>query len=153
MFALKVRDYNPAKGMFSVQQSYQKLKGKDVLGATKTEAGTRNVMLQDFLVREMDDYLLVHRDISFDDRIFADVNKQSMFRAIHRYAKIAGIPEIHVHCLRHSHVSMLKNMGFPLYEIGKRVGHNSIEITNHYAHVNEEVQKPMIEELNKLIEE
>ena len=40
-----------------------------------------------------------------------------------------------VHGLRHSHISLLIDMGFSALAIADRVGHESIDITYRYAHL------------------
>ena len=49
--------------------------------------------------------------------------------------------------LRHSHVSLLINMGFSALAIGKRVGHETEKITYRYAHLFPTVQNEMAEKL------
>lgn len=43
--------------------------------------------------------------------------------------------KIRIHGLRHSHVSLLIEMGFDAVAIADRVGHESIDITYRYAHL------------------
>ena len=47
----------------------------------------------------------------------------------------AGVQKIRIHDLRHSHVSLLIDLGFSAVEIADRMGHESIDITYHYAHM------------------
>ena len=61
------------------------------------------------------------------------------------YQRIKGI---RIHDLRHSHVSLLINMGYSAVAIGNRVGHESVEITYRYAHLFPTVQKEMADKLN-----
>ena len=42
---------------------------------------------------------------------------------------------IRIHDLRHSHISLLIDMGFSAIAIADRVGHESIDITYNYAHL------------------
>jgi integrase len=56
---------------------------------------------------------------------------------------------IRVHDLRHSHVSLLINMGFTAFEIGKRVGHGGEKITYRYAHLFSNKQREMADFLDK----
>ena len=49
-----------------------------------------------------------------------------------RGCKIADIPKIRIHDLRHSHVSHLIDLGFSAVAIADRVGHESIDITYRY---------------------
>lgn len=50
--------------------------------------------------------------------------------------------------LRHSHVSLLNGMGFSAVDIAGRMGHESIDITLHYAHMFPTAQKDMADKLN-----
>ena len=50
--------------------------------------------------------------------------------------------------LRHSHVSLLINMGYTALAIGKRVGHSAEKITYRYAHLFPSVQQDMAEQLD-----
>lgn len=65
-----------------------------------------------------------------------------------RGAKAAGVKRIKVHGLRHSHISLLINMGYTALAIGERVGHEAIDITYRYAHLFPTVQTDMAEQLN-----
>jgi integrase len=63
-------------------------------------------------------------------------------------AETAGVKKIRVHDLRHSHVSLLIELGFTPVAIADRVGHESIEITFRYAHLFPNKQNEMAERLN-----
>ena len=62
-----------------------------------------------------------------------------------RGAKQAGVKKIRVHDIRHSHVSLLINMGFSVLAIGQRVGHEAEKITYRYAHLFPTVQTEKLE--------
>ena len=53
-----------------------------------------------------------------------------------------------MHDLRHSHVSLLINMGFTVLAIADRMGHESIDITYRYAHLFPSEQTQMAEQLD-----
>ena len=55
-----------------------------------------------------------------------------------------------MHDIRHSHVSLLIDMGFSAVAIADRVGHESIDITYRYAHLFPSKQ---VEMANKLDDE
>ena len=65
-----------------------------------------------------------------------------------RGCKQTGIKKIRIHDLRHSHISLLINLGFSASAIGKRVGHTSTEITDTYIHLFPSVQTDMADKLN-----
>ena len=52
-----------------------------------------------------------------------------------RGSKISKVKKIRIHDLRHSHISLLIDMGFSAVAIADRVGHESIDITYRYAHL------------------
>ena len=66
-----------------------------------------------------------------------------------RGCKGSGVKRIRVHDLRHSHVSLLINMGFTALAIGKRVGHSAEKITYRYAHLFPSVQTEMVDRLDQ----
>lgn len=66
-----------------------------------------------------------------------------------RGVKVCGVKRIRIHDLRHSHVSLLINMGFSALAIGNRVGHESEKITYRYAHLFPSVQDDMAEALDE----
>lgn len=47
----------------------------------------------------------------------------------------AYLPRIRMHDLRHSHVSLLIDLGFLAAAIAERIGHSSISVTYIYAHL------------------
>ena len=61
---------------------------------------------------------------------------------------MSGVKRIRVHDLRHSHVSLLINMGFTVLAIADRMGHESIDITYRYAHLFPSEQTQMAEQLD-----
>ena len=65
-----------------------------------------------------------------------------------RGAKEAGVKRIRIHDLRHSHISLLIDMGFTALAIADRVGHESIDITYRYAHLFPTRQAEMADRLD-----
>lgn len=69
-------------------------------------------------------------------------------KALAEGADLAGVKQIRVHDLRHSHVSLLINNGFSALAIGERVGHEAEKITYRYAHLFSSVQNQMADLLD-----
>ena len=65
-----------------------------------------------------------------------------------RGSKQSGVKRIRVHDLRHSHISLLIEMGFSALAIAQRVGHESIDITYRYAHLFPTKQTEMADRLD-----
>ena len=86
-------------------------------------------------------------DVVLEDRMFP-VTKSYLHREMNRGAKEAGVKRIRIHDIRHSHVSLLIDMGFSATAIADRVGHESIDITYNYAHLFPSKQTEMADKLN-----
>ena len=71
-----------------------------------------------------------------------------MHHEMDRGAKAAGVKRIRIHDLRHSHVSLLIEMGFSALAIADRVGHESVDITYKYAHLFPSKQQEMAQKLD-----
>ena len=65
-----------------------------------------------------------------------------------RGCKATGVKRIRIHDLRHSHVSLLIEMGFSAVAIADRVGHESIDITYRYAHLFPTTQQEIANKLS-----
>ena len=86
-------------------------------------------------------------DVGLEDRVFP-ITKSYLHREMDRGAKEAGVKRIRIHDIRHSHVSLLINMGFSATAIADRVGHESIDITYNYAHLFPSKQAEMADKLD-----
>lgn len=147
LLALTPADFDFEKGTVTINKSYQRLKGQDVITTPKTEKSNRTITMPQFLTDEIQDYLKMQYDIGEDDRMFT-ITKSYLHREMDRGSKEAGLKRIRIHDLRHSAISLLIDMGFSATAIADRVGHESIDITYNYAHLFPSKQKEMAEKLN-----
>lgn len=64
-------------------------------------------------------------------------------------AKLAGLTPLRVHDLRHSHASLLIEMGFNILMVSQRLGHDKVEITwQTYAHLYPDKEKMLAPRLD-----
>ena len=147
LLALTPGDFDFEKGTLSINKSYQRLNGRDVITDPKTPKSVRVVKMPQFLVEEMKDYIGSLYGIQDDQRIF-EMTKYFLHHEMDRGAKESGVKRIRIHDLRHSHISLLIDMGFSAVAIADRVGHESIDITYHYAHLFPSKQTEMAERLD-----
>ena len=124
-----------------------RLHGEDVITTPKTKKSNRTIKMPNFLCDEMRDYLGMLYGVKKKDRIFT-VTKSYLHHEMDRGAKEAGVKRIRIHDLRHSHISLLIDMGFSAVAIADRVGHESIEITYRYAHLFPSKQTEMADKLD-----
>ena len=149
MLALTPKDFDFRAETVTINKSYQRLKGRDVITTPKTKKSNRTIKMPKFLCEEMEEYLEMFYGAGENDRIFP-VSKSYMHHEMDRGAKAAGVKRIRIHDLRHSHVSLLIEMGFTALAIADRLGHKSIEVTYRYAHLFPSKQTEMANKLDDL---
>ena len=111
--------------------TYKTEGGRYKITTPKTKNAVRTIYVPAALAEE----LLALPD---GDRVFfSEPPAESAFlRRFRKYTEEAGLPQIRVHDLRHSHASFLISAGVPITAISKRLGHATIEQTlNTYAHL------------------
>lgn len=152
LLALTPADFDFEKKTVSINKSYQRINKKDVIKEPKTSKSIRTIIMPDFLSDEIEDFIEMHYGIQPNQRIFP-LTKRHYELQIKNGSKTAGVKTIRVHDLRHSHVSLLIEMGFSALAIAERLGHESIRITYHYAHLFPTRQIEMAEKLNNFKEQ
>lgn len=150
MLALTPADINLEKGTITVNKTYKRKKGQDVITSPKTEKSNRTISMPQFLCEKIKDCLKMICGIKKNDRIFSGLSVHMLYREMDRCSKEAGVKRIRIHDLRHSHISLLIDMGFSAVAIGDRVGHESVEITYRYAHLFPSKQGEMASQLNNI---
>ena len=147
LLALTPNDFDFEKRTLTINKSYQRLKGRDVITSPKTEKSNRTITIPKFLSDEIQDYIKMLYGISGDERMFA-ITKNYLHKEMDRGSKLAGVKRIRIHDIRHSHVSHLINLGFSAIAIADRLGHESIDITYNYAHLFPSKQMEMADKLD-----
>lgn len=147
MLALTPKDFDFDKSTLTINKSYQRLKGKDVITSPKTPKSNRTIKMPKFLCDEMQEYIGLFYEIGEEERLF-QITKSYLHHEMDRGAKASGVQRIRVHDLRHSAISLLIEMGFSALAIAERVGHESIDITYRYAHLFPTKQTEMADKLD-----
>ena len=142
LLALTPADFDFEKETIKISKTYQRIKGEDMITSPKTKKSNRTVQMPDFLCTEMQEFFDMQYGLKRKDRIF-NITKSYLHHEMDRGSKAAGVKRIRIHDLRHSHISLLIDMGFSAVAIADRVGHESIEITYRYAHLFSSKQKEM----------
>lgn len=149
LLALTPADILPSKRI-DINKNYAKIKGEELFLEPKTPKAKRCISIPDFLYEDIQEYIGKLYGIGKGDRIFY-FTKSALDKEIKRIAAKAGLPIIRVHDLRHSHASMLIEMGFSPLEIAERLGHESVKTTlDTYSHLYPDKDEKLANELNKL---
>lgn len=148
LLALNPKDVDLEKRTISITKSYQRLGKKDVITPPKTSKSKRVITIPEFLAADIKDYMDSLYDLQEDDRLFP-ITKYYLEHEMQRGIKESGVKRIRVHDLRHSHASMLIELGFSPLEIANRLGHEKMETTlNTYAHLYPNKQTKLAERLD-----
>lgn len=114
----------------------------------KTKASTRFIVLDVDTLMILNEWKTVQETVVKTGFVMsyngAPTQKHTLSYAITRFSKLAGVHRIKIHALRHSHASLLIQMGENPLIIKERLGHEDIETTlgtygHLYPHSNFEV--------------
>lgn len=147
LLALTPEDFDFAACTLTINKTYHRRKGEDVIGPPKTKKSYRTISIPRFLSDDIRRYI---RDVSKTapgERIFSELTKTTLYREMRRGCAASGVKVIRVHDLRHSHVSTLIAIGFSAVAIADRMGHESADITFRYAHLFPSAQSEMADAL------
>ena len=135
LLALTPEDIDFDRHIISVNKNYQRLNGKDYIYPPKTEAGYREVVMPKVLENCLKDYLAKLYEVQPTDRIFPYdrgwVGRQMKYGCDH-----SGTQKIRVHDVRHTHASLLIDMGCTPLLVAERLGHERVQTTMEtYSHL------------------
>lgn len=148
--ALTKEDIDLDRKTISITKTYVKIRnGIELINPPKTEGSRRKVFIPDFLCAELRPFLDSRQP---GERLF-QAPRTSIRNALIRYSEKAGTKAIRVHDLRHSHASLLINMGLSPKVIAQRLGHENIQTTlNIYSHLYPSAQEEVADMLQNLYE-
>ena len=148
LLALNPNDVDLEKRTITITKSYQRIGKKNVITPPKTPKSKRVITIPEFLAADIKDYMDSLYDLQENDRLFP-ITKYYLEHEMQRGIKESGVKRIRVHDLRHSHASMLIELGFSPLEIANRLGHEKVETTlNTYAHLYPNKQTKLAERLD-----
>ncbi len=102
LLALTYNDINLEEKTISINKSYQRLKGKDMITQPKTPKSIRVITMPDFLVEEFREYCSHLYGIMKKERLFR-FTKSHMEHCMATGIERSGVKRIRLHDLRHSH--------------------------------------------------
>ena len=135
MLALNLNDFDFEERTVSITKSYARVDGEDFFLDPKTPKSNRKITLPQFVCDMVKDY--ADRLYGYDpsDRLF-EVTKHYLKSEMERGCKKTNLRLIRVHDLRHSHASLLIELGFAPLLISERLGHESVTTTLEiYSHL------------------
>lgn len=150
LLALEYGDIDFDNCTLSVSKSYQHLNGRDVITPPKTPKSIRTVSIPEFLRDDLKSYAERLYGIHKHDRLFP-YTKSFFEHEMVRGTKDGEVKRIRLHDIRHSHASLLIELGFSPLAIADRLGHEKVETTlNTYSHLFPHKRDEVAEKLQKL---
>lgn len=122
----------------------------------KTQSSVRKLYLDDDTLKYIRDWKEVQCQIGKIDFIFSDnglpIVKNRVNKMLIRHAKKVNIKPIRVHDLRHSHASLMLQLGMNDLELQNRLGHSDISITlGVYSHLHPTAMKSVADKFKGLV--
>ncbi|AUS70657.1 tyrosine-type recombinase/integrase [Lactococcus lactis] len=123
---------------------------------TKTQSSVRKLYLDDDTLKYMREWKEVQGQIGKIDFIFSDnglpIVKNRVNKMLIRHAEKVNIKPIRVHDLRHSHASLMLQLGMNDLELKNRLGHSDISITlGVYSHLHPTAMRSVADKFNGLV--
>lgn len=152
MLALTVADFDNVAGTIDINKNFAMVDGKPYIMPPKTPKSKRKVTLPPIVAQHLQAYIDSMYDPQPGERLFPMLNKSWLGRVLKRTAATAGVKKIRVHDLRHSHASLLIELGFPPLLISERLGHENIETTLQiYSHLYPNKAEEVAAKLNDFL--
>lgn len=127
--------YNGDEYRLNIDKNFEVVRGTQYILTPKTDASRRCITIPQFLYQEAVQYFDALYEPDPEGRLFY-FTKSYLLSEIKRVAKLAGLEPIRVHDLRHSHASLLIELGFNILMVSQRLGHEKVETTwQTYAHL------------------
>ncbi|MFE3973147.1 MULTISPECIES: tyrosine-type recombinase/integrase [unclassified Peribacillus] len=163
LLALTKDDIDWEKKRIRISKSVSETKKGVQLGELKTPSSHRNVAVDDFLISILKEQVIKNNEMklklsdSYNDQqlIFCHEDgvifrPSSLNRIFGRYIERSGSPKIRFHDLRHTHASLLLELGVNPKIVSDRLGHSSIKITlDTYSHVSLDLQSDVADVFSK----
>lgn len=149
--ALTPTDVDLERHTITINKTFQRINGRDVIWPPKTPKSNRVVTIPQTLANCLKEYMDKCYEIQPDDRLFP-YTKSFLNHEMLRGCKKSGVKKIRVHDLRHSHASLLIEMGCQPLLIADRLGHEKIQTTlNTYSHLYPNKQAEVAAQLENVM--
>ena len=148
--SITLNDLDFSANTISITKSLQHTAADDIINGPKSDNGIRCITMPEAIMTEIKTYCDMQYGLAETDRIFTFT--KSLIRGnMKRCAAKADVPFIRIHALRHSHVSLLIEIGFTPHLIADRIGDTVQMVNNTYGHLYPNKQQEVADKLNAII--
>ena len=151
LLALTYNDIDLDNGIIRINKTVNFKGGKVNVTSPKTPKSNREITIPQLLINDLNNYIRRIYDYKNTDRVFP-YTKAILYNELKTKSEQAGLKKIRVHDFRHSHASLLIDMGINPLLISERLGHEKVETTlNTYSHLYPSRADELAEKLNKIV--
>ncbi len=151
LLALTPTDIDFTNKTVTINKSYQRLNNEDIITSPKTPKSNRVIPIPDGLCACLKEYMSHCYELQPGDRLFP-YTKFYLYHEMERGCKLSGVKRIRVHDIRHSHASLLVEMGFSPLLIAERLGHEKVQTTmDTYSHLYPNKQLEVARQLDGMM--
>ncbi|MFD4928368.1 tyrosine-type recombinase/integrase [Peribacillus butanolivorans] len=166
LLGIKWKDIDFNKKRIFVQHSLYYISGQGlVLQTPKTHSGKRNISITNEMIGELQSYkvkkqkqlLKVGLKLIEDHFVVSafggePVNPNTIHKQFLYDIKLAGIKRIRFHDLRHTHATIMLEIGENSKVVSERLGHSNVSITlDKYSHVTQNIQDSSADNFSKAL--
>jgi integrase len=131
--------------------------GNDLVGPPKTDAGIRTLAIPASLVSELEVHLTEHAQPGADGYVFTGVKGGPLAPHVLQdaWAKArdkVGVPDLHLHDLRHLAGTLAASTGAGTKELMYRLGHASHQAAIRYQHATRQRDRAIADHIDRLID-
>lgn len=124
------------------------LSQRKVVTTPKTQNSIRKVIIPDFLARELEDYINAKYGAEPTDVLFR-TSRTPLRSELRRALSEQGLPIIRIHDLRHSHASMMIELGCNILLVAERLGDTPNTALSTYSHLYPNKQEDFVAMIEK----
>lgn len=167
ILGLRWKDIDFEQAKISVQQTlYRPSNSGIIFQEPKTKSAKRRIAIPQFVIQELKSHKARQNEFRFQygpdgyqdhDLVvcYDDGRPQdprNLLRHYERIIKRSGLPYIRFHDLRHTHATMLLQLGEHPKVVSERLGHSRVGITmDVYSHVMPDMQKDAADNFEKMM--
>ena len=151
LLALTPADIDLDAKTLSVTKTFQTIDGREVVTEPKTPKSRRTIEMPPKLAEMLKGYMAALYNLAPDDRLFP-FTKSYFHHQMRKGCEACGLEKIRLHDLRHSHASLLINLGYPVLVVSERLGHEDVETTlQTYGHLYKTTTSEAVKKLDDLM--
>ncbi len=169
ILALRWDDINVEQGTIYIHRTVSRLEApyRFIEGDPKTKAGVRTVPLLPVMHEILEQHCIKQNEVRlkagdlwqeknlvFCTRHGGFLRSGDMRDAFHRLLEKAGLPDMHIHDLRHTASTLWQSLGIDAKVRQEMLGHSTLDMTmTVYSHVLPSMQKDATERMNGLFQD